>query len=125
MQTFLYSKFNLNTKFIQLNGTGNESRDFIFISDITNALNVLIQKGQFNGSIYNLASEQESFIGASAELFAKICGYHGDIKFNQQQFAGYPINWKADISKLKSLGFSPEVGLDAGLKLYLNWIKNN
>lgn len=121
----LYSKFNLHPDLVQLNGSGKESRDFIFISDITEALNVLIQKGQFRGTIYNLASEQESFIGASAQLFAEICGYQGEIKFNGQQYAGYPLNWKADTTKLKSTGFSPKISLAAGLELYFNWLKNN
>ncbi len=119
----LYTKFNSENKQIHLTGTGGESRDFIYISDITRALELLMDKGEFNGSVYNLATQHESFIDHSARLFAGICGYKGEIKFSQKQFEGYPLNWKADTGKLTSLGFSPKVNLEQGLQLYFNWLK--
>jgi dTDP-glucose 4,6-dehydratase/UDP-glucose 4-epimerase len=121
----LYKKFNAGENIVTLNGTGNESRDFIFISDILKALDLLIEKATFDGSAYNLGSQEESFIAPTANLFASICSYKGEIVFTQDQFDGYPLNWKADINKLKSLRFSPSVGLEAGLGLYYKWLQNN
>lgn len=119
----LYTKFTAGHKTIELVGTGKESRDFIFISDITSALEVLINKAAFRGETYNLGSQQESFIQPTAQLFADICNFKGDITFNQQQFKGYPNNWKADIAKLSSLGYSPKIPLKEGLSKYFNWLK--
>ena len=121
----LYTKFRNNPNEIELAGTGNESRDFIFITDIAEALEVLFQKATFNGEVYNLGSGEESFIAPTAALFARICGYKGEIRFNQKQFAGYPLNWKACIGKLSALGFSPKVTLGEGLKNYVDYLKNN
>jgi len=119
----LYSKFKNNHDGIELGGTGRESRDFIYISDILNAIEVMIIKGEYTGSVYNLASQNESFIDETARIFAAICGYTGEISFNQKQFEGYPLNWKADTSKLRSLGFSPAIKLENGLQLYYEWLK--
>ncbi|NVO02186.1 MAG: NAD-dependent epimerase/dehydratase family protein [Bacteroidetes bacterium] len=121
----LYSKFNTNPESICLFGTGSESRDFIFITDIINAIEILISNASFKGEVYNLASGEESFINKTALLFASICNYNGEIIFQNSQIQGYPINWKADITKLKSLGFSPQVSLKDGLEEYFSWIDNN
>ncbi len=121
----LYIKFNSGKEYIELTGTGKESRDFIFISDIVEAFDVLIRKGKFTGEIYNLSSGEESFIDTTAGLFAAICDYKGEIRFNQQQFEGYPLNWKAATDKINALGFSPKIKLDDGLNTYFNSVKNN
>jgi len=118
----LYNKFRSRESEIELSGTGYESRDFIFILDIMQAIDVLLKNAQFNGEVYNIACQEETFIEAAAMLFANICGYTGKIKFSQEQLKGYPLNWKADISKLKSLGFSAETKLEEGLTLYYKWI---
>lgn len=119
----LYTKFKANADYIELAGTGNESRDFICVSDIAEALQVLAREATFEGEVYNLASGEESFIAPTAQLFAKICGYNGEIRFNQKQFEGYPLNWKADITRLRQLGFEPKTGLEAGLKHYVHYLK--
>ncbi len=119
----LYTKFQANAGYIELAGTGNESRDFICVSDIAEALQVLARKARFEGEVYNLASGEESFIAPTAQLFAEICGYKGEIRFNQKQFEGYPLNWKADITRLRQLGFEPKTKLENGLKQYINYLK--
>lgn len=119
----LYSKFNSGNNTVDLYGTGNESRDFVFISDIVEALDILINKGSFTGEIYNIASGKESFINATAQLFSKITGYTGTLIFTDEHIEGYPINWRADISKLNAMGFSPKIELEEGLKLYYSWLK--
>lgn len=121
----LYQRFHSDPKQITLFGTGYESRDFIFISDLVEALDLLITKAAFKGEVYNLASGVESFIHESASLFAGILNYSGKIHFSNEQLEGYPLNWQADISKLKSLGFEPAITLQEGLRRYAQWLKNN
>lgn len=121
----LYCKFQADPRAVSLYGTGKESRDFIFITDILHALDVLIGKASFNGEAYNLASGEESFIQHIAHTFAGICGYQGDMVFRNEQIEGYPINWRADISKLKTLGFAPETNMQQGLEQYYQWIKHH
>ena len=123
--------YDLSTKFLQqpeqitLQGTGRESRDFIYISDIIAGLNVLIDKASFGGEVYNLANGIEVFIDEAAQLYSNLFGYTGQINYSQKQFEGYPLNWQADISKIKALGFEPKISLQSGLSFYSDWIKRN
>lgn len=121
--------YDLSTKFIQhpdqvsLFGNGKESRDFIYVRDIVNAFSLLYKHAAFDGSVINLASGQQSFIQETAEAYAQLFNYKGEITFNGQQIAGYPINWQADIHKIESIGFRPEISLTEGMELYAQWIK--
>ena len=36
---------------------------------------------------------------------------------------GNPLNWQADISRLKSIGFNPSVELARGIKTFVNWCR--
>ncbi|WP_317899506.1 NAD-dependent epimerase/dehydratase family protein [Aurantibacillus circumpalustris] len=119
----LSSKLISNPDKITLFGTGNESRDFIYVSDIVKALKVLSDKAEFDAAVINIASGEESVIKTTAELYAKIFDYKGEICFNGEQIAGYPLNWKADISKIQTLGFKREINLEKGMCLYVDWIK--
>ncbi len=121
----LYSKMRSNKEEVVLLGNGHESRDFVFIDDILNAFEILIDKANFVGEVYNIASGNESFINKTAHQFANIVSYKGSIIFSDQQAAGYPLNWQADISKLKAMGFETKTTLEEGLKNYVNWLKNN
>lgn len=106
-------------------GTGKESRDFIYISDICNAIECLLLNASFNGGVYNLASGHESLIEQTAREYAQVFGFKGKIVFSNEQQQGYPINWRADISKIKSTGFQPKVSINEGMELYAKWFKSN
>lgn len=51
-----------------LEGTGNESRDFVHVSDIVGAINIISEKGLFIGEVYNVASGTEILIRDLANL---------------------------------------------------------
>ena len=46
------------------------------------------------------------------------------ISFNGNVREGDPINWRADISKIKGLGYKKKVNLENGLRLFVNWAKS-
>jgi len=106
---------------IELIGTGNESRDFVFIDDLILAIDVIIQKASFLGEVYNIASGTEMFVKECAELFFKFPNRQYEYRFNGYRREGDPVNWKADISKLEALGFEPQYSLGAGIEKLQRW----
>jgi len=119
----LSQKFTQHPHAVTLYGSGHESRDFVYISDIVAALRCLINNATFDGGTYNLGSGTEAIIGETAHTYADIFGYKGQLLFSNTALAGYPVNWRADITKLRALGFEPAVSLQEGMTLYANWIK--
>ena len=118
----IYQK-TLNGNNIELFGTGDESRDFIYINDLVSAIDILITSSAMKGHTYNLASGKEITIKEAATIFCEYLSDEISIKFNQQQKVGDPLNWKADISKITDLGFVPKTDLKSGLLELAKWIK--
>jgi dTDP-glucose 4,6-dehydratase/UDP-glucose 4-epimerase len=114
-------------KKIHLFGSGQETRDFIFIKDILIALDLIIHKEDsvFNGDVYNLASGIETTVSEAASIFLKLIDKDISLEFNGVQKIGDPLNWCADISKLSNLNFKVTTSLEEGLKEYYEWILLN
>jgi len=112
----------LKSKEITLFGTGNESRDFIYINDLAIALECVIKHADFNAEAYNIASGIEVKISEAANTLIEYLGMGNTINFNHQTKSGDPVNWHADISKLKSFGFMPSYKIHDGLKETAQWM---
>jgi len=108
---------------ITLQGTGQESRDFVHALDIAKALMVIANVAPMQGEVYNLAVGQEVTIAELARLVLTALEYEDLPKFDGIVPVGNPLNWKADISKLSDLGFSPTVSLEQGIKTFANWCR--
>lgn len=106
-------------------GTGRESRDFIYISDIIRIIELAMSHSNYNGEVVNVANGKQITIAKVVEIVRKVCGTDKEIKFNGAERKGDPINWEADISVIKSWGYVPTVELEKGVKEYLLWVKEN
>ncbi len=105
-------------------GKGEESREFIFISDIIRIIELAVYNSTFDGQVVNVANGQQITIAEVAECVKNIIGTDKNIIFNNQVRAGDPKNWEADCSIINSWGYSPTVNLKQGVSEYIKWIKD-
>jgi UDP-glucose 4-epimerase len=108
---------------VNLQGTGRESRDFIHALDIANALMLIANKAPMVGEAYNLATGEEVTIEMLANQILTSLEYSNLPQFDGIVPVGNPLNWQADISKLRALGFSPTVSLNRGVKTFTSWCR--
>lgn len=102
-----------------IQGTGEETRSFIFIDDFTRALLRVMEEGERLG-IYHIGTEREISIRELAQQVALACGREirivpGDL------LAGSTPRRCPDVHKLRQLGFEPAVSLEEGLRRTANW----
>ena len=98
-----------NSKEIRINGDGTQTRDFIYVSDVIEALVKTAPKG-----IFNLGSGENTSIN---DLAKKIIG-NKNIKIKHQPALVDQKDTLADISKAKKLlNWEPKITLDEGLRL--------
>lgn len=110
---------------LDLWGTGNESRDYIYIDDIAQALYLITTVKKQEDYIYNLANGKEIFIKDVAKTFVENEGVGIEkIRFNGKIREGDPVNWRADITKLKKIGYKQTVDFAEGVKRYVEWCNN-
>lgn len=119
----MYNKFCHN-EIIELWGTGKESRDFIYISDLVRALDLVIHNCDFTGNKINLANGKQISIREISDTFVKLLGTDKEVLFNGEERIGDPQNWEADITELKKWGYTQQVSLEDGIQKYIDWLKH-
>ena len=120
----LYKKASFGKPFA-LYGTGNESRDFIYIGDLVKAIELVSKFAAFEADIINIANGREIFIKDAVAIFFSFFESEISYSFSGEERVGDPINWVADINKLKSFGYKPSFNLETGLQQYHKWITLN
>ncbi len=115
---------SLNAPCVTLGGDGSETRDFVYVRDLTNLVMAIIQDPSWNENRINVASGESVTIRKLAEVFLSELGYRGQLRFSGTMPSGSPRFWKADISKLMKLGMRPSVALEDGLREYVRWIRD-
>lgn len=109
---------------LEMFGSGDESRDYIFIDDLIEAI-YLVSLDESDNLIFNIANGIEVKIRDVAQKFADAIGLEKkNIYFTGSRREGEPINWKADITKLKNLGYKQKVSFDMGVVMYADWLKS-
>jgi UDP-glucose 4-epimerase len=116
----LYRKAK-NSDAIEMFGTGNETRDFIHVDDVVRAIQCCISNAPFTGETINVANGKEIEISSVVAIFLSHFQSEKEVNFNAVEKKGDPLNWKADISKLKTLGYFPTVSINQGLERYFLW----
>lgn len=116
----MYKKFK-NNRIVELWGTGNESRDFIYISDLVRAVEFVVENADFKASIVNVANGVQVAVRDVSDTFVKVLQSNKSVMFNKEERKGDPIHWRADISDLKEWGYKPMVSLEEGVGRFVKW----
>ena len=110
-------------KNIKIQGTGKETRSFIYIDDFIRALNLVVRKTK-KCELFNIGTNEEISI---KNLTIKILNNFNKGQVNilsDKLLKGSTIRRCPDIKKLNNLGFAPKINLDNGLKKTIEWSKN-
>jgi len=111
-----------NNTDVEIWGSGNQLREFVFVDDVARACIDLITSN--HTGLYNCSSEVEISIKDLANLIAKILGFTGKIYYNINKPEGH-FRKGFTCEKLKNTGWQSTVDLDLGIKLAYDWyIKN-
>jgi UDP-glucose 4-epimerase len=129
-QTFLgiWIRQLIEQKPIQVFGTGDQRRDFNFVSDVVEALLGAAARDESDGQVFNLGHGEQTSLKELAALLIKVNGggRYELIPFPEDRKTIDIGDYYADFSKIeKALGWSPEVRLENGLKETLEYYRQN
>jgi dTDP-glucose 4,6-dehydratase len=118
---------NLNRK-IPLHNNGEPYRNWLHASDTAEAIITLIERGK-QGEIYNIAG---GFEQKNIDTVKKIIESYKDLELesydNHIDFScdrpGQDVRYSLDDSKLRSLGWQPQINFDKEIKNIVNYYKN-
>jgi len=101
-------------------GDGNQTRDFVYIDDVVNALVAAATAEGVNRLIINVGSGEETSINELVKKVARVTGREISPIYSSAQSGGVS-RLVADIGLAREkLGFRPKVDLDRGLELTLS-----
>ena len=113
-----------NQEEMEIWGSGNPLREFLHADDL--ARGVILCLESYSGEAHlNIGSGDEISIRTLANLLKAVTGYKGKLRFDHEKPDGTPRKL-LDSSRLKSLGWSPEIGLEKGLEdTYQDFLTSN
>tara|TARA_S200000501_G_scaffold377254_1_gene434899 strand:+ start:1142 stop:2086 length:945 start_codon:yes stop_codon:yes gene_type:complete len=104
-------------------GSGEPLREFLYVDDLSNAIDFLIDKDQ-DVDLINVGSGEEISIKDLATKIQKIIKFEGELEFDNSKPDGNPRKL-LDSSKINNMGWEHSIGLDEGLKITYNWFLEN
>jgi len=122
MKSICSTNKNKKIKF-SVQGTGKETRAFVFIDDFIDGLMLLLEKGKHLG-VYHIGTMEEISI---EKVAIEIGEYFGkEVAVVPGKLAkGSTQRRCPDITKLKKLGYKPKISLKEGLKITAKWYDKN
>lgn len=100
-------------------GTGQQSRDFVYVSDVVEALVKAATAKEVNRQVLNVGSGQETTVNELVENI-EICTNRAALRVWNREKSGGVKRLVADISRAEELlGFHPQVNLSEGLSRIL------
>lgn len=118
----IFIKQALSGADITIYGSGEQTRDFVYVDDIVQANNAAAQT-QHVGEAYNIGSGEPTSIRDLAEIIQDLTNTDSDIVHVESR-EGDIDHSTADISKAKEdLDYQPKISLKDGLKRTIKWWK--
>lgn len=109
-----------NNKPILLDGDGTQSRDFCYVENIVQAIKLVTESEQkFNGDVFNVGNQEQTSLNDIVNYF-KEKQFNFTIE-NKSSRIGDVKHTKADITKIKKLGYTPKVDFWTGLEKTIKW----
>jgi UDP-glucose 4-epimerase len=110
---------------IVIYGDGGQTRDFIFVEDLCDAIGRALSTRGLGGQVFQVATGVETSVREVAEAVQDVAGGPEEIRFEAGR-AGEVYKSSVDISKIRRmLGFEPTVSLKDGLARTFDWYREH
>ena len=110
---------------IEVFGHGKMSRDFTYVQDIVNGVQLLIDKVKRIDShdIYNIGSGESVSLMSFIRLIEENLERKAKINYVDMHPADIRLTL-ADITEIKSLGYRPMTSIETGIRSFISWYKD-
>ena len=112
-----------NSPYVECWGDGSAMREFLHVDDLAEAC-YRCMISYDSSEIINIGTGQDLTIKDLTELISIIIGYMGEIKWDTSKPNGSPKK-VLNVDKIKTLGWSPKIGVRQGIYNTYEWYKEN
>lgn len=109
---------------LQIYGDGSQTRDFIYVDDLVEAIRLATRVEGVGGEVFQIATGAETTIGELTDSLVRVLNGSGQgvkVTYTEPRLGDAQRNY-SDTSKARDmLGWTPRVGLDEGLRRTAEW----
>jgi len=109
---------------VPLYGDGANVRDWIHVEDNCAAIQQVLQTGEV-GEIYNIGAGNEISNFELTQILLALCERDESAIVNVDDRPGHDFRYSIDSARVRNLGWSPRIDLEAGLVTTVDWYRNN
>jgi dTDP-glucose 4,6-dehydratase len=109
---------------VPLYGDGLQVRDWLHVDDHCRAIDLLIDSGA-SGEVYNVGGGNHVRNVDLTRRILELAGKSEDLIRHVPDRQGHDRRYSLDTSKLRGLGWAPQVDFDAGLARTIDWYVKN
>lgn len=114
----------LQNKPLPIYGDGKNVRDWLYVWDNCEGIDVVFHKGRI-GEVYNIASSNEKMnIKIANFILEELNKPKSLINFVKDR-PGHDLRYSLDTTKIKKLGWKPKTKFENGLRKTINWYREN
>ncbi|MEM4757950.1 MAG: dTDP-glucose 4,6-dehydratase, partial [Nanopusillaceae archaeon] len=106
--------YALQNKKIPIYGSGNAIRDWIYVEDNCEAIDIVLHHGK-KGEIYNIASNEEKSVIDVVKTILKILNKGEDLIEYVKDRPAHDLRYSLDTSKIRKLGWFPKTRFEDGI----------
>jgi nucleoside-diphosphate-sugar epimerase len=118
--------WSMSRQALPITGTGEETRDFTYVSDIINGLLAIASQEEAIGEAFNLATGREIKIMDLAKWVNEITGNDAGIRFKEMRNWDKKNRLLGSIEKSKRIfGYNPTMDFKEGLRKTHEWFMKN
>lgn len=107
---------------LEILGSGKQIRSYTYVDDV--ASGVIFAAARAENDDFNIGTGVETSILELARKIWSLCGRKEPIRFRHLPAFKYDVQKRVpDVSKIRNLGWKPEIPLEQGLKNTIEWLK--
>ena len=108
---------------VDIFGDGAQTRDFVAVADVVDALVRAMELTDSGASVYNVCTGQPTSVLALAALLGSLSGKHPELRFTEARFGEIKHSVGSTLAVSASLKLGGATSLDAGLRRTLDWMQ--
>jgi len=115
----------MESKKVPVYGAGGNVRDWLYVEDHCRAIDLILREGKI-GETYCVGGNSEKTNLEITKKILELTGLGEEMIEHVADRLGHDFRYAINASKIKrELGWEPQVKFDEGLKLTVEWYKNN
>jgi UDP-glucose 4-epimerase len=110
---------------LEIYGDGGQTRDFIFIDDIVNAIMLAAKVEKVSGEIFQIATNEETTVSELTEKLVTALNQHGidgiEVRNVAERIGEVRRNYSDTSKAQRMLGWQFQIGVKEGLRRTVDW----